>query len=140
MLTLCVACKKKNPNPAISLVPAISLLQVYPSSVVSHEDSIVFEIEYTDGNGDLGFENADSGVIFITDKRVPLTESYHLPPLTPPGSSIVIQGIIPFVLERTILIDPNSESETVTFDIRIRDRAGNWSNTVTSPTITVFSE
>lgn len=136
------ACKKdEDPTGGIiGPVPELALLNVSPTNVVALEDSIVFMVEYTDGDGDLGFQDADSMSIFLTDIRIPITEGYHLSPLAPIGSGITIQGVLPVVLDRTILVDPTATSETVEFEIKIKDRAGNWSNTIVSPPITVTAE
>ena len=40
------------------------------------------------------------------------------------------RGELRVVLQNVILLDPDSESETTTFTLRLQDRAGNWSNEV----------
>jgi len=76
--------------------------------------------------------------VYITDERFPLTEGFHLPPLAPDGAGVAITGVLTVVLPRTILQDPGAASEQVVFSIRLRDRAGNWSNTVQSESLTVL--
>ena len=44
------------------------------------------------------------------------------------------------VLQNVILLDPDSESETTTFTLRLQDRAGNWSNEVETEVITIWRE
>lgn len=53
-------------------------------------------------------------------------------------AEIKITGELNIVLNYTILIDENNNSETTTFKIRIKDRAGNWSNEVETGVITVL--
>ncbi len=147
---LIVSCTKEtmrdedlnDPNPAISEVPAIELLAVNPTQVVEHQDSIVFRISYTDGDGDLGTDDPDITTVELIDNRDPdlLIFGYHLSPRTPEGSTLSIQGELSIVLRNSILLDDNNSSEQATFSIRIKDRAGNWSNQVETETVTIERE
>ena len=129
-----------NPNPEISDVPAIELLAVAPTNVISHADSIVFTIQYTDGDGDLGTTDPDIPTLELIDNRdsEDLVFEYHLSPRTPSGTMISIQGELSIILNNTILLDENNTSEQTTFSIRIIDRAGNWSNTIETEIITIM--
>ena len=136
------SCNKKEsadekPKGPISNIPSITLIDVFPKTVQQYKDSIVFVIQYLDGDGDLGTEDANTKSIFLTDNRASLTESYHLPPLAPIGTEITIQGNLNIVLEKTALLDSSGSSETTTYSIYLVDRAGNTSNTVTTETITI---
>ena len=91
-----------------------------------------------DGDGDLGDYDADTLSLWITDTRFPLTEKFHIPPLAPQGSSISIEGDLHVTLEHIILESTTSMSEDATFTIKLKDRAGNWSNEVTSGTVTIL--
>ena len=136
------SCNKKEtdgetPKGPISNVPSITLIDVYPKTVQEYKDSIVFVIQYLDGDGDLGTEDADTKSIFLTDNRALLTESYHLPPLATIGTEIAIQGNLNVILNRTALLNSTGSSETTTYSIYLVDRAGNSSNIITSETITI---
>lgn len=137
------ACKKEEDvtpesDPPMSIIPSIELKSVTPTSVKQFKDSIVFNIFYKDGDGDLGFSDTDSLSLYLTDNRVPLTEKYHVPPLSPDSSKIAIQGYFNLVLNHTNLLDTaGTDSETTTYTIKVKDRSGNWSNEVTSVTITI---
>ncbi len=140
-LTIISACKKdksNDPIPKASITPVIELVSVTPTSVHALLDSIVFTISYTDGDGDLGFSDADSMTVFVTDKRFPVTIPFHLQPLSPLNTSVSIKGNIPLVLNNTILQNNSSTSESAVFEIQIRDRANHYSNVLTTPTITVL--
>ena len=128
------------PNPPIPAEPSIRLLSVNPTNVVALQDSIVFQLEYTDGDGDLGFLEADSAVVYLTDNRFPLTEEYHVPPVAPVGDEIAVTGVWLVVLSRTIMQDPTADTEIATFSVRIRDRAGNWSNTEISEPLLISAD
>ena len=130
------SCQKDDgPNP-ISILPEIELKSVSPSSIQQF-DSLVFTIHYTDGDGDLGDYDADTLSLWITDNRFPLTEKFHIPPLAPQGAVITITGDLIVTLDHVILEDQASSSETATFTIKLKDRSGNWSNEVTSPSVTI---
>ncbi len=147
LLLLLAACTKErssereidNPNPNISNVPAIELIEVNPVNVVAYADSIVFSIQYTDGDGDLGTTNPDVPTVELIDNRNSddLVFEYHLSPRSPAGTVISIQGELSIVLNNTILLDENQSSEQTTFSIHLQDRAGNWSNMVETETITI---
>jgi hypothetical protein len=126
-----------DPNPTLSNIPQIELDTVAPLTVKQFEDSIKFSISYIDGNGDLGTTDPDEHTIELIDNRANLLFTYHLSPRTPAGTEIAIQGTLDIILDNTIILNPMNTSETATFSIRIRDRAGNWSNTVTSESITI---
>ncbi len=134
------SCEKDDgsePNPPISDVPQITFISVNKTTIREFQDELIFTISYLDGNGDVGFENADSASLFVTDNRFPLTFPYHLSPFAPLDTSITIQGVLNVVQENIILKDPNATQETATFTIKLKDRAGNWSNEVTSPQVTI---
>jgi hypothetical protein len=133
------SCKKdSSANPAISNVPAIQLKSLTPDTVHNLKDSLLFVIKYTDGDGDIGDENADTLSLWITDNRFPLTEKFHIIPLAPQGTSIPITGDLNVVLDHIILKDESSLSESATFSVKLKDRAGNWSNTVTSAGVIIL--
>lgn len=148
-LILCIAlsCTKESDTfienneelPGIDAVPEISLVQISSNAVKAYEDSLAFTISYIDGNGDLGTDDPDIPSIELVDTRNPdlLKFEYHLSPRAPEGSNIAIQGELTIVLNHTILLDENNNSEETTFKIRLKDMAGNWSNEVETETITV---
>lgn len=136
------ACNKEDdlPGEPMSVIPEIELISTGPSTVVALKDSIEFLLHYQDGDGDLGYNSPDSLSIYITDNRIELTEALFVPLLAPEDASVSIQGELLVELHNTILIDPDADTESVTFSIYLRDRAGNVSNTVTSAPITVIRE
>jgi hypothetical protein len=56
--------------------------------------------------------------------------------LAPDGSKIHIKGTLVVKLKSLFLLGTGG-METTTLEIRLKDRAGNWSNKVTTPTITI---
>jgi hypothetical protein len=127
--------KPSDPLPTVSHVPAISLGTM--ATTYNQFDDVVLYVNYTDGNGDLGFDDADTPVVYVTDNRNDIEFNFHVQPLSPPGVEIAIQGQLQVVIENIILLSQSNSSETVTFSVKIIDRAGNWSNLVTSPVLTI---
>lgn len=130
------ACKK---DPEIDLtdpVPVILDVVVSPTNVVEFRDSVIFEVSYRDGDGDLGENSPNVANLFLVDNRTNVTESYRIQELAPDGAVIPITGTLRIVLPSTGITD-NSSSQTVTYTIYMRDRAGNESNRFTTEAITV---
>ena len=134
-------CKKTDSEefvyPTISSEPHIALKNLNLTEATEFVDSLVFMISYIDGDGDIGHENPDSNSVFLTDNRVPFTMQYHVAPVTPAGPNLVTRGDLAIVLNNAIILNAASTEETVTFDIQLKDKAGNWSNNLTTPTITI---
>ena len=130
---------ENDPFPMIGDTPEITLMKVSKTTIQQYVDSLVFTIQYLDGNGDVGTEDPDTPSIVVVDTRDPdlLVFEYHLPPQGPPDTEIILQGTLDIVLDNSILIDMNNTSEQTSFKIRMTDRAGNWSNEVETETITI---
>ncbi|MFN3939757.1 MAG: hypothetical protein ACK4IY_04165 [Chitinophagales bacterium] len=141
-ITLAFAACKKEPlpeiNPPISKIPYIEFISVDPTTVIEYQDSIIFRLFYQDGDGDLGYQDPDINSLYLIDTRIFTVEKMHIPLLAPENANVAIQGELIVKLDRTILIDPTSTSETVVFKLQIQDRAGNFSNYIDSPPITVL--
>jgi hypothetical protein len=127
-------CKKD--GPPFPVEPEISIISVEPTTIKEFVDQLVVVIEYQDGDGDLGFEHPDSLSLRVHDARLTAPDWYHVPPRAPLGEEIPIQGTLEFQINSTFILG-NAQQETTTFNIQIKDRAGNWSNVVTTPTITI---
>ena len=135
LLLTFAACKKEE-DPEIDPVPVISMDQVSQTRVPQFTDDLTLTISYEDQDGDLGFESADSMAIEVQDSRLSQPDLYHLRPLSPPETQLHIKGSIDVVVLAPFLLG-NGGDETLTYTLRIRDRAGNWSNKVVSPPITI---
>lgn len=135
-----ISCKKEkgnDPLPVINNTPSIISVKLN-STNINQFDDLVFTIAYTDGNGDLGEEDADINSIFITDLRDnTIVHEFHLQPLAPVGQDVTIQGNLKVHLNNVILLDQNNTSENALFSVKIIDRAGNNSNTVTTSSVKI---
>jgi len=136
MLVLSVVVGCKDPAEKIfSPVPEIELISVNPTQVVSFRDSIVFEVEYTDGDGDLGSMTEDN--FFIEDDRIQVTHGFRVQEIVPNGERVPITGSLRITLPNTLITD-GSSSQQVTFTLHMIDQAGNESNRVSTPPVTVI--
>ena len=135
-LLVMATCKKEEPGPADNGIPYIELQEVSPVNVKEFRDSIIFRFFYADSDGNLGHENADSFSLQLHDSRLNNPDWFYVPPLAPIGETLNIQGILKIVLASTFLLG-NGASDTITYNLRLKDRAGNWSNTITTPPITI---
>ena len=118
----------------MAIEPSIKLISVAPSTVRAFADSLVFNISYTDGDGDLGENNSNAQNLFIKDNRINITYNYRINQLSP--AAVPIQGTLSVVLKNTGITD-QSNSQQVSFDIFVRDRAGHESNKITTNNITI---
>lgn len=123
-------------DEGVSVIPAIEFVSVSSSSVTAFSQPLTFTISYRDGDGDLGENDPDVKNCYITDSRNSVTYEFRIPELAPQGASIIIDGILNIDLQ-SVGISDGVDSETVTFDIYLTDRAGNVSNTVTSSSVSV---
>ncbi len=135
VLTLFSACKKEKID-LTDPVPTILGITVSPATVVEFQDSIIFLIDYRDGDGDLGENSPYAHNLFVTDNRINVTEEFRIRELAPQGAEIPITGTLRVVLRNTGITD-NSNSQTVTYTIYMKDRAGNESDRLVTPSITV---
>ena len=129
------SCKKED-EPPLDVVPSISLSSMHPREVQQFKDSIVFEIAYEDGDGDVGFQHPDSFSLTIRDARVSQPDWFFVSPRAPLGEEVAISGTFSFTLRNTFLLG-NGGNEQTTYIIRLKDRAGHWSNEVTSPPVII---
>jgi len=107
-----------------------------PTTVTQFRDSLVVLVHYKDGDGDLGFTEPDSLSMMVQDDRTPAADWYYIPPLAPSSAVIAIQGDLEIKLHNTFLLGSGSQ-EITKFHIKLKDRAGHWSNEVTTPQITI---
>lgn len=130
------ACTKEVQFSEGNPVPVITLESTSKTSVVQFKDSLRVTIAYEDGDGDIGFENADINSLEIRDSRLSKPDMYYVPPQAPVDSKIHIKGTLQIQIRNMFLLGSGS-AETTTLEIRLSDRAGNWSNKVTTPVITI---
>lgn len=130
-----LACKETT-NLTGNPVPRIALIKIEPTTVKQFTDSLKITISYDDGDGDLGFVNADINSLEVQDERLSKPDFYYVSPLAPVDSKIRIKGQLVMKLRNVFLLG-SGNLETTSFTIKIKDRAGNVSNPVKTPEITI---
>ena len=131
-----VSCKKKK-EPEPDPVPIIELVSITPSTVLEFKDSILIKIKYKDANGDLGDLSPDEHSLIVKDSRLANPDTYHVIPLAPiSDKNIPIEGELTIKLNSLFLLGSGTTEQTI-LTIKLKDRAGNWSNELTSSPITI---
>lgn len=114
----------------------ISLINTTPTSLQEFQENVRVTISYQHPEGFMGFADPDYLSLEIHDSRLTNPDYYHLQPLSPPNENISIQGEINVEIDAPFCFG-NGNSETLTYSLRIQDNKKNWSNTITTPMITV---
>jgi hypothetical protein len=136
---LVLGCTKVSNEPFYDLAPRIELVGVENDMVVQFTDSIFVTILYEDGDGDLGNTDPDLNSIFVKDSRLENADEYYLGPLAPAGETISINGTLKLKLSPTFLLG-NGTTEKMVLTIFVKDRAGNQSNSIETPPITILED
>lgn len=135
LFLLATACEKTK-VVADDTVPKIAYAGISQTSFQQFSDSIYLTLSYEDGDGDLGHEDADIASLEILDTRLSKPDMYYVQPLAPLQSKIRIKGQLLVSLRNLFLLGTGA-AETTFLEIRIKDRAGNWSNLVRTPELTI---
>ncbi len=128
------SCEKE--HPAYDTVPFIRLTDIQPTTVQEFQEKIWLTLQFQDKEGDIGSHDPNQYDLEVLDNRLLEPDYYHILPLAPEGSSLKLTGDLVIELKNTFVLG-NAEQESVSYEIRLRDRAGNWSNRIQSPQITV---
>jgi hypothetical protein len=126
------SCKKDEPSP----FPEIEFVSISQTQVAEFENQLEVIISYSDVNGDLGTINADDLTLRVKDSRLGDFDWYHVPPLTPNSEEIEIEGVFSVQLNPLFLLG-NGVEESTNFTLQLKDRAENWSNQITTPTVII---
>lgn len=116
--------------------PVISLKSISPMKMQEFSDSLIVVIEYQDGDGNIGFTHPDSNALEVQDVRLARPDYYFVPPLAPLNSSISIEGQLTFKIRGAFILG-SGDTEKTSFTIRLKDRSGTWSNTITTPEVSI---
>ncbi len=139
-------------NPGFDDVPEIEFISISKRIIDQNDlntDSLFLTFSFRDGDGDIG-SGAD-GIrenIIITDGRTgDIYDLFKVPDIPNPGVSNGLEGDITIKLFTTCCIFPDSippcqsppqfPTNEISFDILLKDDAGNESETITSPVVTL---
>ncbi len=129
-----LSCKK---DEVFTFEPSIEFKSISPGTIKEYRDSVVITISYLDRNGDLGENDTEIPNAFVKDLRNNLLYSFRIRQLAP-DAAIAIQGNLSIVIPQVALVNSNSSSETATFEVYIKDRAGLESNKITTSAVSVI--
>lgn len=130
---LLISCKK---DDEVDLAPSIEFKSISPGTIEEFRDSVVIKISYLDRNGDLGENETEIPNAFVRDLRNNLTYSFRIRQLAP-NEEIAIQGNLEIIVPQVARVNGNSTSESATFEVFVKDRAGLESNKVTTTAVTI---
>lgn len=132
-LFFAVSCKKKSEDPE---APTIGFVSVSATEVVQYDNELKIVINYEDFQGDLGNSNPDVYGLSVKDARLAVADWYHVPPMTPDDKELHIKGNYTITL-RPMFLMGNGANETTKLTIQMTDKAGNKSNVIETPQITI---
>ena len=127
------SCKKDKIEYDIN--PKIEFISITPDPVVEYQPLLI-TFKYTDGDGDLGENNANAKNLFVTDNRIGITYNYRIQQLAPDNETIPITGNLEAKIENAVITNGTS-TQSVNFSLYVIDRAGHQSNIITTPGVTI---
>ena len=125
-----------NKDEEIYRPPSIEFKTISPGNIKQYRDSVVIGISYSDNTGDLGENNTEIPNAFVKDLRNNLVYSFRIRQLAP-DANIAIKGNLEIVVPQVALVNPNSTSESATFEVYVKDRSGLESNKITTSAVTI---
>jgi hypothetical protein len=133
-------------EPSYPPVPEIAFMRVssVDNPILALTSDVYMQFSFQDGDGDLGRlnESDTTANMFVKDLRFGIvsSEAYSIPPIPRKGSSPAVKGDISFNFRNSLFcnpLEPSRQFDTIQYEIFVRDRAGNISNTITTPPIVV---
>lgn len=149
-LVLAAACTKA---PSYPVEPFIAFKSMSKNSVSQGRagnapDSLNITFTFTDGDGDLGNDTTN---IFFTDSRTGAREIFSIKEIPTIGAGKGVSGEITISMlnrtyfcctfpdtRNTCLARTDYPRDTLSYAIQVVDRAGNLSNVVQTPTISIL--
>jgi hypothetical protein len=134
IILLFAGCKKDEVNFPVE--PFIKMISITPATAIQYSDPVKITIHYEDGDGDLGENNDNVKNCFVTDNRIGITYEYRFKQLAPLNANIPIEGNLNIEMGGQVITD-SSSSQTASYTIYIIDRAGHYSNSITTNEISI---
>lgn len=131
---LLTSCKEEVVAP---VAPVLTLVGIAPTTVMAHTDSVVISVAFSDAQGDIGEVDPDDPSLSVRDQRLTTADWVHIPPVTPDMMELSVSGALDVVLPPLFLLG-NGDQESTTFTLQLFDRAGNKSEPLVTPVITIL--
>jgi hypothetical protein len=135
------ACQKESTGG--SPIPSIEFTSLTNDTVTAgnSDDSVGIAFKFKDGDADIGNDlSSEKPDIFLVSTKFPDTLKYNFPPIPDefkdPAKGIEGNALVA-IKAAILLLDSANVEETVHFDLFIKDKAGNVSNTISIPDITL---
>ena len=130
--------------------PAITGVVLSKSTIQNLSDDFVITLQFQDGDGDLGTTEAmPEANVFVIDKRDQFVTNYSFVDISGGGEQ-AISGSIDITISSEccrvisgIPCTPQANyppTDTVRYDVVIKDRAGNLSNVQTTPPLLIVCQ
>ncbi|MDZ4751776.1 MAG: hypothetical protein SGI87_09195 [Flavobacteriales bacterium] len=128
------SCKKNEDD--VPIAPVIAFKSISATEVEEFSASLNVTFTFEDNQGDIGYSDNDTYSLRVKDARLDEFDWYHIPPMTPDLQALHIKGEYTVQLNSLFMLG-NGASESTTFTIQLMDRAGNWSNQITTPSVLI---
>jgi hypothetical protein len=128
------SCKKE--TVTFDTTPTLEYLSITPSIAHQYTDKVVITVKYTDGDGDLGENTTGVKNCFVRDNRIGIVYEYRIQQLGPDAATIPITGNLNIEIGGQGITD-GSSSQSASYTVYLKDRAGHQSNSVTTGNITI---
>lgn len=151
LILLALGCYKKK---ELSDIPEISLAGMNKTGMQQgyfKEDSMEIYIQVLDGDGDLGYlgDTAESSTVFMVDSRTGnIAEQFSFPAIPDDKIQKGLDAELRILTYTTCCLFPDNlppcsvqaafPTDSLRYDIWLVDRAGNKSNTISTPMIRLF--
>jgi len=123
------SCESEDPESDARLEPVSEIPAILSAVVRMESDTYWLDVNFRDGNGDVGYDDPDKGVFFVWDSRdTSIMEWYPLPPVSPLDSSIAVD--VSLSLELVKPTDNIAGSSNWSAVVQLEDRSGNRSDKV----------
>lgn len=141
ILSVCIGMISCFEAPKYSDIPKIAYKGFeMAGSTVQNGENLILNFSFEDGDGDLGLLNSTDTTrnFFITlhSQYFSISDTFSIPNIPTSGSVNDISGIIRFnmISYYNVICNPFAVStyDTCSFDLFVKDRAGNVSNTITT--------
>lgn len=157
IIILAVSCVKPPDYPDEPVITSVSVNKnVIPqASTNAPVDTLVITIGFTDGDGDLSDDETEPNIVLIDSRDSTLIPN-RIPSINEQGTENGIRGEIRILIpnktggskgiccifpdRRICSVDQRYPINTYHYSIRIKDRAGNWSNEMDTPDITILCQ
>lgn len=152
-----ITCVKPPDYPDEPVITSVTVnrTSIAQASQSAPVDTLIITIGFTDGDGDLSDDDTEPNIVLV-DSRDSTVVPNRIPAINEQGTENGIRGEIRILIpnktggskgiccifpdRRVCAVDSRYPINTYHYNIRIKDRAGNWSNEVETPDITILCQ